>query len=271
MFDKMKIFVPSYKRGNNVKTIYSLSKNLLKNTSLVVYPEEFEEYKKSCGSMCEVVSCPLRIGERGLANKKQWILDAYDVPYHFYFDDDLEFGVRGKDGKLRKASFEDVDDMVKLLFDWLCDGISQVGMSSRANNYTVKREFVEVSWMSTAYGFDTRILKKYGITWNRLNVRHNVMEDADLILTMLEKGEKNRVSYKYFYNQIPGSEGGCATYRDNRAMRECALEMKRLHPYSVGVVRKLKKRKWAGFDSNLIYDIRKYWKKAYNSKKKFGF
>jgi hypothetical protein len=263
MVKKLSVYIPSYKRVGKVITLKNLADDLLKRTFLIVHESEYRDYKKIYGKEVEILKCPVM----GIAPTRQWCIENCDTDYLWYIDDDMTFNIRVDDSlKLRKASNEEVYDMAGLLLSWLEEGFIHVGISPRLGNNYVEEEYVEIARMYNTYAYNVKKFLSTGIRWDTMKV----MEDFHVTLSLLEKGYKNRVTYKYAWNQIKsGMVGGCSGYRNDEIQKEAALKLKDLHPFSVTVVEKTSKEKWEGFKSRVRTDVDVSWKKAYNPKKKF--
>lgn len=264
------IFIPSSGRVDKQTTFKGLPDSWLKNTMIVVNANELGIYQKAFGDhvVCPTPETSLGINPKtsGICAARQWILQNTLTKYCLMLDDDMTFGVRSE-GKLIKATKEDIGGMISLLESWLDEGFIHVGISARQHNFTTEEAFVEVARMNNAYAFNAPKVLEAGARFDRLKV----MEDFDLTLSLLEAGFPNRVTYQYCWGQrCSGDAGGCSQWRTSEIQEEAARNLYRLHPASVKVVTKKSKEAWGGLSSKERVDVIISWKKAFELSKRKG-
>ena len=198
-------------------------------------------------------------GGAGIGAKRQWVLEHAPSRYVALLDDDLHFTAR-HDGKLRKATGEDIAAGLARLESWLRDeAFLHVGFSQQAGNNQVPEPYAECTRMMNAYDFDRERALATGARFDRL---WGSMEDFDFTLQLLEAGYPNRVDYTLAVGQDdPNAEGGCTEYLTPDVQREAALKLAELHPGSVTVRAKTTKGGWHGFTERT--DVEIAWKKAF--------
>jgi len=268
----MTIFIPTAGRIDKQPTLSCIPDPWLEHTKLVVNPDEFETHRGRYGEHLVISPTPetsngIDFSLNGVSPVRQWVLQNTPTEYCFMADDDMVFNVRDEDGKLRRASNEEVGDMLSLLVSWLDEGLIHVGVSARQHNFTVEGDYAEIARMNNAYAFNAPAVLAAGGRFDRLEM----MEDFDITLTLLELGYPNRVTYKYCWGQRgSGAVGGASRYRTSAGQDRDANKLRALHPYSVSVVKKTSKETWAGFDSNERTDVIISWQKAFGLKTKKG-
>lgn len=257
----MNIYIPTLNRVGRQPTLKSIPNNWLPYTKLVVHISEEKEYINKYGR--DIV---LPTKEQGIANVRQWIMEQAQSKYALFLDDDMVFGTRiTGTTRLRNSTKKDMDDMFILLLDWLEEGLIHVGISQRAGNNRILDDFVEVSRMNNVYAYNVQRFINEDIKFNRLQV----MEDFDVTLSLLKKGIKNRVSYKYVWGQRKsGDDGGCSEYRTPQVQHDAAIQLSKLHSGLVRIISKESKEQWRGFDNKFRTDVVISWKKAYKPKPK---
>lgn len=259
----MHIYIPTLGRPNKQETLKHIPNKLMEKVRLVVNKEEY-------GMYCERVSKKmLMVVEKKVTNigqVRQYIIENSLNDFSLFFDDDMSFGVR-KEGKLKKAEKIDVYGMYKLLLSWLEEGIAHVGVSQRFGNNRITEDYLEVTRMNNVYAYNTKIVNKEKIRFDRLPI----MEDFDMTLSLLAAGYKNRVSYKYCWGQgKSGDRGGCSTYRTSEMQKEAAIALSKLHPGIVKIKAKKGKEEWGGINSLYRTDVNILWKKAFKEKERKG-
>jgi hypothetical protein len=256
----MYIYIPTYKRLEKQPTLACIPEVLRPFTKLVVDASEKNQYEEKYGKEIVMVTQP---EVKGISKTRQWILENSLSQYSMMMDDDMSFAVR-REGKLPRCSEQDMVDMYELLKSWLDEGFIHVGMSQRAFNHLEENEYTEISRMNNVYAFNVKKVLDCGARFDRTKL----MQDFDMTLTLLEKGFKNRVTYKYCWGQgKSGAPGGCSEYRDLSLMKEVAEHLSSLHPGLVHVVRKKSETEWGGGVGNYRWDVNIEWKKAFNRKK----
>jgi len=264
------IFIPSFRRKDNQPTFESIPKSWKKNTFIVVDQRDAVAYRRRYGKQ-NVLKCPLK----GISKTRQWILENSIYPYALMLDDDMQFDVRAN-GKLVRCGSKDLKRMFDLLLNWLEDGFVHVGISQRFGNNRIDEDFIDVTRMNNAYGYDVRKMKelkrKYGIAFDYLERKHKrrlVMEDFQVTLSLLQLGYANRVTYQYCWSQKQsGDEGGCSLYRTSEMQHISAHLIAKEFPGYAKPVQKESKVQWKGFDSKTRTDLQIQWKKIFKTGRK---
>ncbi len=257
----MMIYITSHLRADRVKTLEFISPTWRMHTRVVVYDYEVDEYAKYIPKDM-IIACGEKVG---LSKKRDWVLDnSVDVKF-LLLDDDMGFSVRDSELKLKKATHTDVDSMFELLDYWLTE-YAHVGVSQRMGNNRVIDDHVDVARMTNVMAFRQDICHDVGFRFGIIPV----MSDFHAVLSLLEAGFPNRVSYKYAYNQgRSGDSGGVSEYRTYDVIKEGALTLARLHPGVVRVVAKKSKADWDNI-GKVRTDVNISWKKAYKQKPATG-
>jgi len=245
----------TYNRGIHKQKTYESLPLIIRNmVRFVVYPEEEQEFREAGRNVI------VHVGKKGIAYKRQYIIESSPEEYIFMLDDDCTFSRRDLDKKLRPAKRSDVKDMFLLLTDWLKhDNLGQVGMSFRGLNFTQPDlDYKEVQNVYSVFGFNRWLFYHLG-----LRCDHSVfLTDMQITLGLLSAGYKNRITYKYAVHQTPGTKGGCATYRTDKNQLESIKTVHKLFPKHTRLI----ERKASDKKSNegwRKYDLKVAWKKAY--------
>jgi len=261
------IYIPTFDRWNEQKTLESIPKKWLERTWLVVDYGEARHYRERYGD--RVIVTPKHICK--IATTRQWIMENPKDRYVVMLDDDLTFSMRkGKGIKLSRCEPEDLNGMFQLLRKWMKEEeYMHVGISRQGGNNHVEENHIDVHRMNNAYAYDAKRFREAGVRFDRLLV----MEDFDVTLSLLRMGYPNRVTYKYAWSQkASGAQGGCSSYRTREVQADAARKLSELHPGCVRVVEKTSKSGWEGMKTRK--DVVISWKKAYehgkNKTKKGG-
>lgn len=200
-------------------------------------------------------------GTAGIGPKRQWILEQAPSPYVCMLDDDLHFGAR-RDGKLRRATGDEIGAGLARLGGWLRDGWVAVGFSPQAGNNHVTEDWAENTRLVNAYAFDAPAALRTGARFDRL---WGSMEDFDFTLQLLQAGLPNRVDYTVTVGQHdPNAAGGCTEYLTPAVQADAAWKLAALHPGLVTVKHKRTKSGWHGFTERT--DVEIAWKKAFRTR-----
>ena len=261
------IYIPSHRRPQDQKTFDFIPRRLRKNTFIIVDQKDFKAYKKIYGA--NVIKCP----KNGICKTRQWIIENSKKKYAIMLDDDMNFHIRNKKLKLQRCSPKEFINMVKLLESWLEEGIIHVGISQRFGNNRIEEDYTEIARMNNAYAYNCKkmieLKEKHNISFDYLENKHDkqlVMEDFLVTLSLLQLGFKNRVTYKYAWDQNQsGADGGCSLYRTSQMQKESAILLAQEFPKYVRVVKKESSKLWKGFDSKIRTDVVIQWKKIFNT------
>jgi hypothetical protein len=173
-----------------------------------------------------VLECPVR----GIAAKRQWILDQHDGDGPLVMmDDDLEFYCRRTDDprKLRNLrSPAEFDIMMEDLLDLLLAS-PLVGIANRAGSQNDTGPVLRNKRMHDVLGIDPAIAREHGFRFDRLPL----MEDFDFILQHLTAGYDALVLNSYAKgDRGSNAPGGCSVYRDRLGQATAALDLCLLWP-----------------------------------------
>lgn len=254
----MEIFLTTRGRADKQLTLDQVN---LKDVKIIlaVDSDEREQYSKYKKKGVEIMLVP---AGSNLSQKRQFIVENATQRDICLIDDDLRFRVRKQKGELsmRKAEKEDVSKMFALLEKWLKNGNPVVGISPAEMNRWVEKEIDFNTRMLCVMGFNREVLIKNKIRFDAIDL----MSDYHVILSLLESGYSNRVSFKYAYqHNICNAPGGCSFYRTPELMKTCAYKLRGMHPESVEVVKKKTAKPWNGFEVNVRFDAKIFWKKAF--------
>ncbi|MAF25582.1 hypothetical protein CL634_08440 [bacterium] len=199
---------------------------------------------------------------RGIGRVRQDIIDNSISDYIFFMDDDLRFFHRPTGSKkLSKSGPAEVGAMLIQMERWLREeGIACVGLSARyGNNWLPGEIFVENHRPCMAYGFDKRILQQNNIRFDDVEV----CEDYHVILSLLRRGFKNRMSVIYACEDNGvNKDGGCSIYRTKEMVEESMETFVALHkPYA-----RFRKTKGLTQGFDIGYEVSVQWKKAFKDK-----
>jgi hypothetical protein len=194
---------------------------------------------------------------RTLPKTRQWMLDNIQAKKLIIIDDDFTFFIREEGTvKLRHTTPVETAEMINQIYNDL-DDYAAVGISMRQGNNRIEEEYKENSAINGFIGLRTDIVRQHDI---RFDI-NPAMEDKHVILGLLTNGHKNKVWFKWCYNQ-PASNtgGGCSTYRTAEVQKQAAELLHQHYPNFVTVKVKTTKTGWFGGDR---HDVVCYWKKAY--------
>lgn len=246
------VYIPTYKR-DHLRTLESMAgAKILDRTALVVHPDDVSRYEHHG---VQVIPCPAQ-GELGAV--RRWLMENHEGQYMIQMDDDLRFAVRrpGHAGKFRQPEGpHEIDEMFDRVFALLAE-VPLVGVRQRggANRSTPPVEAAVRQCM--LHGVDVHAARE-----NRWVFKSCVFEDFDYTLQVLTSGYQNAVLNTHVIDQgESNAPGGVAGYRDDRRMREDALDLAMEFP---GFVRVVQKKGWRGMESRT--DVNVQWKRALRS------
>lgn len=251
----MQICIPSHKRSHLMTTFKHLPPYLRDIVTIYVYPEELQDYK-------DFPSVTLPEGMRGIANKRNYILQTCTDPKLVILDDDLVFATRREDEptKFRPSDHEDLVAMLEAA-DRALDRFAHGAIAGREGGNRDTNPYKFNTRAMRAHFFRADILKDEGFTLNGTKF----MSDFDTTLNLLEAGWGNVLLNEWVTNQAgSNTEGGCSTTRSLADLADAAYELHDRHPRFVTVVKKTTKAAWGGGERT---DVRVQWKQAYASAK----
>lgn len=259
----MKIYIPSKGRAGEQLTLQNLPEELKAQTTLVVYPEEMEAYRRW---KVKLLSAPERIKELG--GKRQFIFEYHAARSNAWgnkfvvLDDDIcQFAYRRKDDptKFTRCQSKDVLRMFKLV-ERLLDDYPFVSVAGREGANRRTEPILECVRMMRFLAYDAARLKICNVKFDRAAAP---MDDFDVHLQLLRAGYKSGCLNSYCQDQArSGAPGGCSDWRAAHPNAEAAEGLHALHPEFVKLVTKTTKTAWGGCTR---IDVVVQWKKAYEN------
>jgi hypothetical protein len=252
------IFIPTLGRPDNQITYSNLCDKWKAKTILVVQEHEAHLYKDY-----NILVLPAHI--KSLPPTREWIAQQNIGKVYGVFDDDLKFyrtRMKGEtfDKSKRKMTDEDFDDLENTICEWLGNDITVCGLSNAVRPPNIVDEYEDIKSVSQLFFFDGRKVPVDDISWNDCTCT----EDTHVLLQLIKKGFKSRISNRFRYESAPPAvAGGCSTYRDVSKQNESNLTLFKLHPGLVRLVEKEVKR--GGFAGQTAIHVVVQWKKAYKT------
>lgn len=257
----MEIYIPTLGRAHRQITLHGLPKAWQKRVFLVVqdadYWENKTEYDKLHKMVRGIVLLPKEITT--IAPTRKFIMETATDPTVVMLDDDLVFSRRRADEPTKFEAMEnkDYDEMFDQLAH-LLQRYAHAGVSHREGANRKTEEFVKCSRQMRVMGYNRDLVNAHGVEFGRIEV----MEDFDVCLQLLRKGETNILLNNWVHNQSGSdAEGGCSTFRTPAVQAECTKQLSKLHPGFVKIRTVPAKGGW-GYDR---VDVTISWKKAYES------
>jgi len=264
----MHLFIPSLGRANQMHrgTISKLPKSWMKRTSLVCQYQERKEYARVAEQFgCNILILPRHI-DRIEPTRRHIGSVCVDegIDKFVMMDDDIEFYVREKQytededwWKLTPPSEDRLEKMLEEIEDDL-DCFAHVGLSGREGNNRVREPAVENTRYMRFLAYRTEDYMSC------LGDRVHVMEDFDIALQLLCKGDPCLVHYRFAQGQgKTQATGGCSVWRTHEVHNAGAERLAELHPGFVKVRQKQNKTDREGFGTRK--EVTVYWKKAFAS------
>lgn len=250
----MLIAIPSRSRSARQRTAGYLREAGLHGQTVIFVPKgQFLEYTTKNHDF-EILECP----DSGIARTRQFIgLEAARRGHKKFLmlDDDLHFYTRVSraDWHLRYSTPEQVRDAVSWVENAL-DSYAHAGISAREGNNRLKDDPVLATRPLRALAYRTE-------DFNSLeHGRVDIMEDFDVTLQLLYRGQPNAVSSFYAQAQTQTQDtGGCSDYRTHEVHAASVKKMAELHP---GIVRLREKKNKSGGEFGSRLEATIYWKKA---------
>lgn len=273
-----RIYIPTYRRINKQTTYDNLPKHWQEKTVLVVCQDEYDELSKKYN--CVVCPCqgkeppgedPLKYG---LSPTRLWIAKhAGQIKYGVLDDDIMEFVYTRRPSepdshkltntvfsiKRLTEGYEHVfDEMMKTLDEWL-DEFVTVGLEVTWNP-PFDTDYKDCWRQTTNHFFNGKTLPVDDIDFTSLKCA----QDYYILLQLLTKGYKNRVSMRYRVRPaLTQASGGCAEYRTFDVHNNAMKQLRDAFPEFVKLKEKIAKNgKWGGAPK-LAANIQ--WKKAWKS------
>lgn len=253
---KTKIYIPTLNRTEPHRQV-TLNEFLTKSDwkpYLVCPIDEVDEHMKHHKN---VIVCP----EKGIGKTRQWILEHSDADLVVMADDDMKFQYRPNMVSPKLEQCADLNPMMAEMIDRFTKGhYIHGGLSARQGNNHVEDVWKDNTRCCNFHVLDRAAVLKAGARFDQTPV----MEDFHFILSLLTKGFPNTVLFKYCWNQIPGSIGGCNTYRTLEMQDKAANMLHKAFPEFVKVVKKVAKTDWSIAKGERT-DVQIQWQKAFKS------
>lgn len=264
------IFINSSHRAGPIKTVVQFPLSWKAFTKIVVPKDQAMAYTKK--QKWPILKIPADVPSY-LPPQRQWVMENSIYKFVFFMDDDLSFGTRQKDMKLKKSTPAEMEAMLTLVKSFLIEEeIPIVGISTQNGNNRVEDDFTDITRVTRCYCVNKAIFNIVGKTF--APIPDFVMEDFHINLCFLEQGYSNRVIYKYAQvDSGTNTKGGCSDYRTAKSQKTSANLLAKLHPNYVSVVKKRTKSNWKGFEQDkngyvTRTDVIVHWKKAFHQKQR---
>ena len=229
---------------------------------VVTRPEQAAEYSVLVEELGLGVDV-LPIGEPGIANTRNAILEHAGENKLCMVDDDLEFLIRRDDHawRLRGATYEEIKSMFQEIDEFL-SMYTHVAVSMREGNNWVTDD-------NKLIGRGIRLVAYNGVALSKLGVEFRPevegREDLDITLQLLRAGHPNLILHNYAQGQRGSNTTGGLSgteARQEEEMKRTAEKLAELHPNFVKAVQKTTKTAWGGQPR---WDVNIQWKKAFES------
>lgn len=280
----MLITIPSHNRESSKEqiTIRKIPEDFHNNVFFFTDESRVNSLKKAIPSACSVVPVPSELGTKGIAGKRQFILEWSEsvTPKIWQLDDSLVFcknaGVHPslKAGpQLLRTNDDDFREFyrevsVNLDFYPLVGCLNRSGTyQSRSNAVTdedVRKNLINKR-MYSCLAMRPKFFLEEDIRFDYLQRRYNddtlsLMEDYALQLQLLTKGFKQLQIGNFCFDKNSGTgKGGCTDERDAKRQRNVAESLKNAFPDFVKVVKKSHKVGWESMPDR--YDVMISWRK----------
>ncbi len=262
---ELKIYIPTFMREENQKCFNNMPPEIQKLTTLVTHSGRAEELRKHNPS-----ARILDLGQTdGIADVRQKLLDAAESDFVMIIDDSCTFKVRNEKLELSDLELSDWYAMFRMVRENL-DIYPMVGISDRGGNNRVPEDIKEVARSYSCYGVNRKAWKEAGVSFDGMYQKDKsvkLYEDFYAILSLLTRGLKNAVIFKYAFNHPHGKAGGNSTIRTNALQKHCLEALQREFPLFVTLTKKEDPSWKAGLadEENFRWECQIAWKEAYES------
>lgn len=268
----MIIVIPTYMREDNQKCYDRMPEAIKKITTLVTHSGRADILRAS-----QPDAKILDLGQTdGIADVRQKILEhftAKSIPTIrasqklMIIDDSCTFKMKNGENKLVDMHAGDWFDMFQMVSENL-ETYPMVGISDQGGNNRVLEDVKEIGRVYSCYGLDMKFLKENDIRFDGMYQKNNeikLYEDFYMILSLLTKGHKNAIIYKYAFNHPHGRKGGNSTVRTNELQKKCLQALQAEFPGLVELVKKEDPSWKAGLDDkdDFRWEARIAWQEAY--------
>ena len=221
-----KIYIPTVCRPDKQITYNNLPKELQKKVVFVVQEWERDQYSYDAEYM--VLPSDIKLGSHNtLSHTRKLIYEAGKNQRYAMLDDDLHFkrrnskywnGISNMDMSSKVCSDEDVLEMFDTFDSWLDNGVTFCGCAQQ-NNPPFQNPYEDNRSMSSCYWFNGKDWSQHIDDMYLTDVK--VAEDVLLILGLLSRGYRNRVSNEFiFANQSIASKKEESVLWDNTQFDE---------------------------------------------------
>ena len=264
MTSTLKIVTTTFMREDKQKAIFQIPASLHEHVYMFTREDRVEELRNHIPSSVRIIGNPMDID--GIADIRQRCIEQVPKGKVWVIDDLCTFGWRDENLK----QYNDMDEQKWLemynTVDKMLDDYMQVGFSARGGNNHVTEDFKEVGRAYATYGLRTDWMEREGIRFDgmhQLNKEVKLYEDYWITLSMLTKGFKNAIIYKYFFNYTHNNVGGNSTFRTLELQEQAAYELQKHFPQFVTV--ETKEGTWGKMGMENRKEVRIQWQKAYQS------
>ena len=258
----MKILIPTLGRETNQKCWESLPEDFKDWAFLCTREDKVELLQKNYPNS-HVINLGMTYG---IADVRQKLIEYFPDEKVFICDDNCSFLFRDENLKLHPITSAKFLDMHHTIENML-DTYPMVGISDRAGNNRVEKDFLEIGRSYSCYGINTDMFRKNDIRFDGMWRKNNEItqfEDFYVILSLLSKGLKNAIVYSYAFNHPHGKAGGNSLYRTEDLQEKCYKALQSEFP---GII-KLKVKEnasWTVGDSKDRLEAIVSWKKCYEN------
>lgn len=221
-----KIYIPTVCRPKKQITFNNLPKELQERVVFVVQEWERDQYNYDAEYM--VLPPEIKLGSHNtLSNTRKLIYESGKNQRYAMLDDDLLFkrrnskywnGVSNMEKSQKFCDEQDILEMFETFDSWLDNGITFCGCSQQ-NNPPFSHKYEDNRSMSSCYWFNGQDWSEHIDDMYLTDVR--VAEDLLLILGLLSRGYRNRVSNEFlFSNQSIASKKEESVLWDNTKFDE---------------------------------------------------
>jgi len=274
-----RIYIPTYRRVGKQLTYENLLSHWQEKAVLVVCHDEYDELSKDY----ECVVCPHQ-GKPpenaedptyyGLSPTRKWIAEHAGKIKYAVFDDDIcefvytrrpsepeshEFTNTVFSMKNMKEGYEHVFDEMMVTIDKWLDEFATVGLEVTWNP-PFDDDYKECWRQTTNHFFNGALMPMNELDFTSLRCA----QDYYLLLQLLTKGYKNRVSMRYRVRpDLTQAPGGCEEYRTLEVHNNAMIQLRDAFPEFVKLKEKVAKSGEWGGKPKLAANIQ--WKKAWKS------
>lgn len=232
----MIITIPTLMREDNQKCFNNMPQWVKDMTVLATRSDRVEELQKQ-NPLATVVD----LGQTdGIADVRQRLLDYAKGDKVLIIDDSCVFMQRDSELKLSEITEEGWKDMLNMV-ETMLDEYPWVGISDRGGNNRVPEDFKEVARSYSCYGINSKRMSELGVRFDGMYQKNNeikLYEDFYGILSLLTKGVKNAVIFKYAFNHPHGKPGGNSVFRTSDLQKKCLEALASEFPGMVKLVKK---------------------------------